>query len=77
MPKTLSKDRPWFCFDGDDYEYFKTEDEALEASIAAIEYYLDDSWDDCVENVLVGKVTAVATEVDRESRPDDVNDEGL
>ncbi|EGR2744203.1 hypothetical protein MYC06_004732 [Vibrio parahaemolyticus] len=62
---------PWFCFDGDDYEYFSTEEEAIEASKSAIQFYLDETWDECVENVQVGKVTGIARKINIEQRPDD------
>ena len=56
-----SLDKPWFCFDGDDYEYFATEAEAITAAEAAIQYFLDESWSEEVENIKVGKVTRIAT----------------
>lgn len=62
---------PWFCFDGDDYEYFSTEEEAIEASKSAIQFYLDETWDECVENVQVGKVTGITRQINVVQRPDD------
>ena len=72
---TLTK--PWFCFDGDESEYFATEQEAIDASEMAIMYYLDDTWDASVENVQVGKITAISTKLDVEERPDTVDAEGI
>ena len=75
MKNTLTKDTPWFCFDGDNYEYFATEEEAVTASETAIQYYLDESWDECVENVLVGKITRKSTQTNVVQRPDEIDEE--
>lgn len=74
-----SKDKPWFCFDGDDYEYFATENDAIEASKVAISYFLDESWDESVLNVMVGKVTKTAEKINVVERPDEseISEEGL
>lgn len=64
-----SKKFPWFCFDGDQNEYFSTEQEALDASVSAISYYLEDGWDEQVNSVTVGKVTHAAEKLNVISRP--------
>lgn len=71
-----SLDKPWFCFDGDDYEYFATEAEAITAAEAAIQYFLDESWSEEVENIKVGKVTRIATKTNVVERPDELDEEG-
>lgn len=70
-------DKPWFCFDGDQSEYFATEEEAIKASEDAIQYFLDDSWDEQVESVQVGKVTRATYQTNREDRPETVDEEGV
>lgn len=74
---TPSKDKPWFCYDGDEFDYFATEEEALESSKKAIEYFLDETWDECVANVMVGKVTHLATPTNKVSRPNELDEKGL
>ncbi|MCC2521043.1 hypothetical protein [Vibrio coralliilyticus] len=68
---TPTTDKPWFCFDGDQSEYFATEDEALEASKKAIRYYLDEAWDEQVNQVQVGKITHTTKQTNVTNRPSD------
>ncbi len=72
-------EKPFFCFDGDEHEYFATEEEALKASEAAIAYYLDEFWDEQVNSVMVGKVTHLSTQTNVRNRPDDedLDEEGI
>lgn len=72
-----TQEKPWFCFDGDDFEYFATQEEALEASVKAIEFYCDEGWDEAVNNVLVGKATHTAQQTKIVMRPDNIDEEGL
>ncbi|MGR6833607.1 hypothetical protein [Aliivibrio wodanis] len=67
-----SKEYPWFVFNGEDFYYYKTEDDALESSKEeALGFLLDDGWSEEVTNVMVGKVTATAVQVERVERPDE------
>lgn len=68
---TPTAEKPWFCFDGDQNEYFESEKEALEASKAAISYYLDEFWDEQVNSVMVGKITHLSSKANVRDRPDD------
>ena len=72
-----TKNKPWFCFDGDESEYFATEKEALEASKEAIQYYLNECWDEQVETVQVGKTTHISTKANITERPDTCDEEGV
>ena len=74
---TPTIEKPWFCFDGDEQEFFGTEKEAIEASKMAIDYFRDESWGEQVTSVQVGKVTCIAYQTDRENRPDTVDEEGV
>ncbi|PML25115.1 hypothetical protein [Vibrio lentus] len=80
MTKQLSptKEKPWYCFDGDQKEYFATEGLALTAANEAIQYYLDEFWDEQVTSVQVGKVTHITKQIEVRKRPDDseIDEEG-
>lgn len=53
----------WFCFDGESFEIFKTEEEARDCASDAIEDYRDgDSWPEAVRDVCWGKVIEVSAE---------------
>ena len=75
-----SAERPWFayCSEGG-MLFFATEAEAREQAEKYIEDWLDDGWDEQVENVLVGKVTEKATQVNRRERPpeSELDEDGL
>ncbi|MFA0157026.1 hypothetical protein [Vibrio sp. 10N.261.46.A3] len=66
-----SKDKPWFCWNGDEFEYFATELEAKEKAESDINYCLDEVWSEEVENIIVGKATLTTQKVNVEARPDD------
>ena len=67
----MSALKPWFCFDGDMHHYFETELEALSEAERAIRFYLDESWDESVTDVMVGKVTHTTKRTNVKPRPDD------
>ena len=72
LQRTPSKEYPWFVFNGEDFYYYKTEAEALKSSEEETQsFMLDDEWSEDVTNVIVGKVTATAVQVERVDRPDD------
>ncbi|WP_198319033.1 hypothetical protein [Azotobacter chroococcum] len=62
-----------------DFTYYRTPEERDAASDAVIQQYLDDGWDEDVELVVAGEVTAVATKVNVIERPpeDQIDDEGM
>lgn len=74
-----SHDRPYFVHDplGDGFTYFATEQERDDHAHDVIQAYLDDCWDEEVTNVTGGMITHQSTQVDREDRPDTVNEEGI
>lgn len=52
--------RQWFVYDPENWvDYFNTEDEALSSARDAIDSCLDESWNESVEGIIVGKVTHV------------------
>lgn len=65
--------RPYFVFDPevDGFAYFATEEERDRYAKDAIAEYLDDGWMEEVVNVVAGKLTHRATEVNRVDRPPD------
>lgn len=66
------KIKEWFSYSNDNgFEYFETELEAKESAESEIQGYLQDGWSEEVTSVIVGKVTAKATQTNREDRPDD------
>ncbi|EGQ7810350.1 hypothetical protein I6Y99_004393 [Vibrio parahaemolyticus] len=67
-----SADKPWFCFCGDEFQFFATEEEAKEYAEAEIELCLDDEWDELVTQISVGKVTQVTQQVNKRLRPENV-----
>ncbi|HHY0551904.1 TPA: hypothetical protein ACVU5P_004223 [Vibrio parahaemolyticus] len=67
-----SADKPWFCFNGDEFQFFATEDEAREYAEIEIEMRLDDTWDESVTQITVGKVTQVTQQEDKKLRPRNV-----
>lgn len=75
--RTPTKEKPWFCFDGDEHEYFETEDLATKASQILINHCLDESWDENVHNIFVGKITKVSTQIDYVKRPDVIDEDGM
>jgi len=68
----------FFFFDseGNGFEYFKTIELRDECANQAIQEYLDDCWDEQVENIFVGEVTGEATKVDVEMRPESLDEDG-
>ncbi len=72
-------DKPWFSYSPDgDFLFFSTEEEAKEHAEGEIPDYCQDTWDEEVEGVLVGRVSLVATQTDLQHRPpeDQLDDDG-
>lgn len=72
-PWQKSPNRPYFVYDpeGDDFQYYATEQERDTAAADAIQGYLDDCWSEEVENVIAGVLTHTAERCDVVNRPDD------
>jgi hypothetical protein len=60
---------------GDGLVYFKSEQERDDAVNEAVHGYLDDGWNEEVENVTVGKITGEAAKVDVKIRPSDLDED--
>lgn len=75
----FKKEKPYFVLDpdGEGLSYFATEKERDEYSEECIDNYLDDGWDENVIHVLGGKITHLATEINRIDRPDAINGVGF
>lgn len=75
MSRTTSPDagHRFFIYDAQDGEfyYFATAAERDAYSDTVIQAYLDDSWDDSVEQVVAGEVTHAVEQINRQDRPDD------
>ena len=71
----------YFMYDpeGDGYQEYLSQEDALSAAKEAIGYYLDDGWSEDVESVVVGKITHRATQVNLVKRPpeSEIDDEGI
>jgi hypothetical protein len=80
--KTPWKDRRFFLYDpeGNGLMFFETREERDAAAKEAIPAYAEDGpWAEEVKGVCAGEVTHIATEVDREERPEneeEAEDEG-
>ncbi len=76
-----SRECPYFVCDpgGDGFSYFPTEDERDDFAESCIQAYLDDGWDEEVENVVAGVMTHFAKQVDRVDRPpqSEIDEEGF
>lgn len=69
--------KKWFCDDGEgNLQYFETEKEALDSAASDIAGWMDDRWSEQVQDVKVGVITHMAAQINREDRPDDLDDEG-
>jgi hypothetical protein len=66
-----AQDRPYFVHDpeGEGFSFFANEKERDEFADHCIQAYLDDGWDEEVENVVAGVITHVATQTGRLNRP--------
>jgi len=65
--------RNWFAFDGNDWDRFETEAEAVEWAEAALSHYRDEApegWAEEVEQIFVAKITTVITVTERRSKQD-------
>lgn len=78
---TPAKERPYFVHDpqGDGFVFFATEKERDDHAQDCIQAYLDDGWDEEVENVVAGVLTHKATQTDKIERPPDeeIDEDGM
>ena len=80
MNRNFSHSKPYFVYDpeGDGLTYFETQEERDAFAQECIRNYLDpDGWSVEVVNVVAGVVTHSAQQVDREDRPDELDEEGV
>lgn len=84
--KIASSDSPsaefrYFIFDpqNGDFAYFRTAEDRDAAADGIIQSYLDDGWDEEVENVIAGEVTHTCERVNVKNRPpeDEIDGEGV
>lgn len=84
--KIASSDTPsaefrYFIFDpqNGDFAYFRTAEDRDAAADGIIQSYLDDGWDEEVENVIAGEVTHTCETVNVKNRPpvDEIDGEGV
>lgn len=63
----------FFIYDANNAEfyYFATVAERDAYSDTVIRHYLDDSWDETVEQVVAGEISHAVEQIDRQDRPDD------
>ena len=75
---TIDKNKPYFVNDpeGDGMSYFACKESRDNFAEDCIREYLDDGWMEEGVNVISGEVTHRATMVDRQSRPEDLDEEG-
>ena len=75
-----TKNYPYFYYDVEDsgFVYFQTEKERDEAVKEAIQDYLDDGWNEEVENIVVGEMTGSSTKINVQIAPDpsELDEEG-
>ena len=75
-----SADRPYWLYDpeGDGMVYYRTQDVRDAAARAAILRYVTDGdgWEEDVEFVAAGMLTHFAQCLDKEHRPDELDDDG-
>ena len=72
-------DYKFFLYDpeGNGFEYFKYKHLRDERADIAIQEYLQDGWNEEVENIVVGEVTGQSKMVDVCVKPDELDDEGM
>ncbi|WP_444891756.1 hypothetical protein ACJJIE_00145 (plasmid) [Microbulbifer sp. TRSA001] len=76
---TPHANQDWFSYSPDNgFLFFSSKEEAKEYAIAEIDGYCQDTWDEEVEQVSVGKVSLVATQANVQHRPpqEELDEEG-
>ncbi len=75
----LKKERPWFAYCPENgFAFFATRAEAEDCAEDFIEGWKDtnDEWGEEVEGVFFGRLDSIATAVDKQKRPDELDEEG-
>ena len=66
----------YFVYDPENgFETYATKEECEKEANELIQSYLQDGWDEGVENVVSGIITHKATQTDREEKPEELDDE--
>ncbi|QLI49445.1 hypothetical protein vBPaeMUSP18_03 [Pseudomonas phage vB_PaeM_USP_18] len=70
----------YFIFDPEqgEFVYFRTAEDRDQSADGIIQSYLDDGWDEAVENIVAGEVTHTCDKVNVQERPpeDEIDGEG-
>jgi hypothetical protein len=68
----------FFIYDpeGNGFSYWQSPEARDEAKDNIIQAYLDDGWDDTVEQIVAGEVTHTCQKIDVQPRPDVLDDKG-
>ena len=72
------KEYKYFLFDplGDGFVFYKSAKDRDDDAQDTIDSYLDETWDEAVEQVWTGEITGICKQVNREDRPNDIDEEG-
>lgn len=76
---SASEQYRFFIYDpaGWGFQYYRTAEDRNAARGTIIQSYLDEGWDEEVENVIAGEVTHICQKTEVEKRPDQVDEDGL
>jgi hypothetical protein len=63
----------YFVFDPNDsdFTYYRTAEDRDQGAEMVIQTYLDDGWDEMVDQVVAGELTHICGQTQREDRPDE------
>lgn len=72
------KEHRFFLYDPENggMEFYSSKEERDEAAKNCIPLYCDDGWDEMVEQVCVGEVTAMATQTNLSERQGELDEDG-
>lgn len=75
---SASEQYRFFIYDpaGWGFQYYRTAEDRDAARGTIIQSYLDDGWDEEVENVIAGEVTHTCQKTEVEKRPDQLDEDG-
>jgi len=68
----------FFIYDpcGDGFIFYKSAEDRDYVASEVISMYLDDGWNEDVEQIVAGEISHTCEQTNREERPDDVDEEG-
>ena len=72
--RDIDKRHRFFCFDGEDYNTYETEAEAVQAAEDGLEFNRDNAcegWAEETDQIIVGRITHQVTETERRDRTDE------